>query len=197
MKRLVVFGGTFSPPGLHHLNIALKLTEIFDSVIVFPCGIRTGKISTSSVLPYNRKVMSELTFSKCPNLQFNFFDLNRNIFTPTWSIDSWYKRVYPDWQIWHHVGGDLIVDGKNKNSEIQRKWQEGEDIWNRLNWAIVNHANCPIDPRDLPPKNMVIDIKPLTGRSSIIRERIVEGKDITDLVTPEVADYIIKHRLYK
>lgn len=197
MKKLVVFGGTFSPPGLHHLNIALKLTEIFDSVIVFPCGIRTGKISTSSVISDDRKIMASLTFSKFINLRLNLSDLDRNVFTPTWSIDDLYKRVYPDWQIWHHIGGDLIAGGKNQNSEIQKKWQKGKEIWDRLNWAIINHANCPIDHSDLPPKNMVIDIKPLAGRSSIIRERIAEGKDITSLVTPEVADYIIKHRLYK
>jgi nicotinic acid mononucleotide adenylyltransferase len=42
-KRIVIFGGSFNPPGLHHRKLAMALAERFDQVIILPCGSRPDK----------------------------------------------------------------------------------------------------------------------------------------------------------
>ncbi len=36
--RLAIYGGSFNPPGLHHLEIVLSLLEWFNEVVIIPCG---------------------------------------------------------------------------------------------------------------------------------------------------------------
>lgn len=196
MNKVIEFGASFNPPGNHHIIIAKKLTEIFEKVIIVPCGIRSDKPSTAAAPPTHRKEMVKLAFSDIPNLEIDFYDFDNNVFTPTWMLDQRYKQKFPGSEIWHMVGGDLIFGGRNSKSEIQQIWNKGPEIWNKLNWAVIDHHDYPIDERDLPPHNMIVKMEAFRGRSTLVRRRRIFGQDIDDLVSSKVAEYIYKHRLY-
>lgn len=196
MGKIIEFGASFNPPGNHHSIIAKRLIEIFDKVIIAPCGIRLDKPSTAAASPFHRKEMIKLAFADIPSLEIDFYDLDNNTFTPTWMLDKRYKDRFPGSEIWHMIGGDLIFGGRNSNSEIQRIWDRGNEIWKDLNWAVIDHSDYPIDPRDLPPRNMLVKMNAFRGRSTVIRRRLTSGQPIDDLVRPEVAEYIYENRLY-
>lgn len=197
MSKIIIFGLSANPPANHHLLIVQKLIEIFGKVVIIPRGSNSDKPSTTTTTHDQRKEMVHLVFSGLPHIEIDFSDLDKNIFTPTWMIDQKYKTKFPDSEIWHAIGGDLIKDGAGGNSEIQTKWQKGSEIWTNLNWAVINHPGLPINPDDLPPKSMTIKMDSLEGRSTIIRNRLASGQSITDLVPPKVEKYIIKNNLYR
>ena len=196
-KNIIIFGFSANPPGDHHLYIVQKLTQLFRNVIVIPRGPDKNKPSIYETTPSQRKKMVRLAFSNIPNLEIDYRDLDNNIFTPTWAIDQKYKARFPNSEIWHAVGGDLVKGGANENSEIQKSWRKGKEIWRNLNWAVINHPAYPVDPLDLPPKNMIVKMESFSGRSTTIRDRIEANQPISDLVPPAVEKYIIKNNLYK
>ena len=51
--------------------------------------------------------------------------------------------------------------------------------------------------RETENKLVVYDISPLDISSSVVRERLVCGKPVDNLLPTEVETYIIKHRIYK
>ena len=55
-KRIAVYAGAFDPPAWHHRQIAERLTQQFDEVIIFPSGPRTDRPEAESV-PIHRAVM--------------------------------------------------------------------------------------------------------------------------------------------
>lgn len=195
--RVVIFGFSANPPGNHHLAIVQELLETFRRVIVMPRGTDSNKPSTAITTPAQRKEMVKLVFSNLPNTEIDFFDLDQKNFTPTWMIDQKYKTRFPDLEIWHVVGGDLIKGGASGNSEIQEKWRKGKEIWENLNWAVIDHLNHPINLNNLPPHNMLIEIDKLNGRSTIIRNKVATNQPIGDLVSPEIEEYITKNGLYE
>jgi|SRR3989344_609381 len=197
VKRLVIFGASFNPPANHHIIIARRLIEEFDKVIIIPCGIRSDKPSTTAASPPHRKEMVKLAFSNIQNVEIDHYDLDNDTFTPTWMLDEKYKDKFPEYEIWHMTGGDLILMGRNGNSEIQRLWNKGERVWKNLNWAVIDHPDYPIDPRDLPPKNCLIKMDAFFGRSTLIRRRAARNESISDLVPSELEKYIKKNNLYK
>lgn len=197
MKRVVIFGFSANPPANHHLAIIQELLRVFGKVIIIPRGTDQNKLSTAVTTHNQRKDMVNLMFSDLSNIEIDFSDLDGNIFTPTWKIDQKYKTKFPDLEIWHVAGGDLIKGGSKGNSEIQKRWQKGPEIWTNLNWATINNPDCPIDPEDLPPKNIIVKIGKLSGRSTTIRNKVAIGQPINDLVPPEVEEYIIKNGLYR
>lgn len=197
MNKLVIFGLSANPPANHHLLIISKLKELYEKVVVIPRGTGSNKPSTNSTSHDQRKEMVQIVFGKIPDVDIDFYDLDNNIFTPTWLIDQKYKALYPDLEIWHAIGGDLVKGGSTGESEIEIKWQKGSEIWSKLNWLVISSLNCPVNPDDLPPHNNLLKMDHLEGRSTTIRERVAANQTITDLVPPETEQYIIKNNLYK
>jgi len=184
-----VFGGSFNPPGMNHDIIAKKLSEMFDLVLIAPCGIRTDKPSTAVASPAQRKTMATLAFNGMPKMECDFYDLDNDVFTPTYLLQERYQKHFPNAEIWFVIGDDLL-------KEIRPSWKEGEKVWHNLMFAVVcRHGKKP-DPSQLPPLCQIIEMD-VAGRSSGLREKISRSEPIDHLVTPEVAKYIKDQGLYE
>ncbi|OGN10447.1 MAG: hypothetical protein A3J46_04955 [Candidatus Yanofskybacteria bacterium RIFCSPHIGHO2_02_FULL_41_11] len=196
MSDIILFGLSANPPANHHIGIVRSLLEVSSKVIIIPSGTRKQKPSTSTTSPKDRKEMVSLAFGQVPNTEIDFYDLDNETFTPTWLLDKKYKDKFPDSKIWHAIGGDLVAGGKNGESEIQRIWQKGNEIWNQLNWIIIDHPLLPVNSEDLPPNGKIVEISGFSGRSTDVRNRVAAGQPITELVPPEIEKYILKKGLY-
>ena len=195
--RVVVFGGSFDPPGINHEIIAEKLSEIFDLVLVVPCGIRMDKPSTAMTDPQQRKRIVTLAFQGIPKVELDFYDLNNNVFTPTYLLQERYQKRFPDSEIWFVVGDDLIKRGGSFNSEIQRTWINGKDLWKNLRFVIVSQSGKRPDLTDLPPLSEMLEFEIILGRSTTIRNKIAKGESVEGLVNSEVIKYIEEQKLYR
>ncbi|MFH1187951.1 MAG: NAD(+) synthase [bacterium] len=136
-KRIAIFGGSFNPPCIHHIQIAKKLTEYFDKVVIAPCGTRKDKPSANIVDIKHRMEMAKLAFSGLRRVEFDFYDLENNVYTPAYYLQQRYEKTYPNDEIWHAIGTDLIKGGKEQQSEIHRNWILGGVIWQTLNWVAI------------------------------------------------------------
>ncbi len=194
--RTVIFGGSLNPPGINHQLIVERLAEAFDSVIVVPCGIRADKSTTALVSPAHRKAMTTLTFQGMPKVEIDFSDIDHDDFTPTYLLQERYAQRFPDAEIWHAVGGDLVARGHDGNSEIQKSWKRGKEVWQNLKFAVISQPGLPVAVEDLPPSSRIVEIEIILGRSTTVRQMILQGKPIDTVVTPKVAEYIKEQKLY-
>ncbi len=197
-QGVAIYGGSFNPPGRHHEAIVKRLADIFDKVIIAPCGIRSDKSSTAIVSAQHRKAMIGPAFNGMKDVELDFSDLDSGKFTATYFLNEKYAKMFPGADLWFVVGNDLIEGGRSADSEIQRTWVRGEEIWRDLNFAVVEHTGASVARVDLPPRTRIISLPDaVLGRSTIIRERIGRGESINKMVSPEVVDYIKKNNLYK
>lgn len=195
-KNVAIYGGKFRPPGLHHLRIAEELVKIFFKVIIVPCGYRIDRPDVNNVDPRKVAEMVEMTFKSLP-VTFDFTDTYNDSFTSTYNMQAKFQRKFPGAQIWHVVGGDLVVGGRDGHSEIQEIWDHGREIWNELNFFVVDRPGYGVRIDDLPPScGEAFRIDGIVGSSTTIRKLFDEGKPISDLVTPEVKEYLKIHGLY-
>lgn len=192
-KQILIYGGSFNPSGLHHRLIAQELAPHFDEVIVPPCGPRKDKLSVTDVDAIHRAVMADLALARIPKVRVDLFDLEADDFTVTRDLDARYRA---EGDVWHFVGADLVKRGEDGLSAIQREWQDGPDIWNRLRWAVGRRAGYELDPKHLPPHSKVIELT-VSGSSTEIRDRVFHRKPFAHLTTPEVAAYIERYNLYR
>ena len=196
-QRTVIYGGSFNPPGLHHLQVVEEALKKFDKVIVVPCGHRIDKDSVSRTSFEDRKAMAAMTFKDIRRVEFDSRDLDSGRFTPTYMLEDIYKDIYPVDERWFLVGSDLVSREANGKSVIQNSWINGESIWQNLNWVIVPRDTTLMAQESIPPKTILLDMLSLKGSSSNIRRAVSENKDISDLVSKEVGDYIKEHNLYR
>ena len=189
-KRIVIFGGSFRPTSLAHLSIARRLSETFDKVIVVPCGSAREDKIIDDVPDSARKLIAETAFAVIPKVRLDTLDLDKGSFTHTWELQKIYQEEFPDAQIWHVVGGDIIAGGHDGNSEIQRVWERGNYIWSNLNFVVIHRPGYVVERHDLPPSSELVQIEGIFGSGTLIRSRLSKGEPIDDLVSPETKDLI-------
>lgn len=192
-RRIAIFGGSFNPPGVHHQRVAHQLAGVFDEVRVIPCGPRPDKPITGAVPPVYRAALADKTFGGMERVVVDLFDLEQETFTRNHQLDA---RFACDGEVWHVVGTDLVEGGASGNSLIQRTWEKGAQLWKKARFAVLTRPGYNFNAKDLPPHSEVIEIQ-VPGSSTEIRERIVKGKSVVDLVTPRAATYLERYGLYR
>lgn len=196
MEEIVLFGGTFNPPHkVHQMIIDMISTGFADKLFIVPCG--AYKESTKHIQKEHRVNMLNIAFKNLYHTEkIDFYDIDNNVYTPTYLVDERYKKLYPYDRIWHIVGEDNVVGGCNKMSDIHRTWDNGEEIWNNLNFIVILRPGYKTTPEDLPPNRMVYSLGEPKGCGTDIRERIKKGMPITHLVDLDIAEYIKANKLY-
>ena len=195
--RIALLGGSYNPPHKAHKEIARILTTLFDLVVVIPCGTRLDKASTNIIDLSHRMNMVKIAFEDLEKVEIDFYDMENNVFTPTYLLQEKYQKLYPDAEIWHVIGEDIVAGGCRMKSEIHRVWDHGSEIWQNLNFAVLTRLGYGARPDDLPPHREVIQLSGLIGSGTEVRRRVMNNEPIGDLVDPKIREYIIKHRLYQ
>ena len=195
MEKIAIFGGSFNPPGVHHMWVVEALVPHFDKIIVIPYGPRPDKETTNNIEPWHRAALTDIAFRDIAKVEVDLFDLELASFTPNDAFEERYGHLG---EIWHVIGSDLSQGGGDNTSAIHRHWDSGERLWKELNFCVTAHQCCEVQEDDLPPNSMLI---PLPEKSSVtssdIRERIFKRLPYSDMVTPKVAAYIERYGLYR
>lgn len=193
---VVLFGGSFNPPHKAHKRIVKILAKSFDRIFIIPCGPKF-KESTKIVHANHRIEMVKIAFGDLPEIRFDFYDLENDVYTPTYILDERYKNLFPNAQIWHVIGEDIITGGYSKNSEIHRIWDHGNYIWDNLNFLVIVRPGYGARHVDLPPKAKIVEIGDIIGSGTFIRRLVENNRQIKDFVEPEIDEYIKRNKLYQ
>jgi nicotinic acid mononucleotide adenylyltransferase len=196
-NQIVIYGGRFDPPGSHHLEILRNLLQIFPQVVIMPCGSYDYKPTPNSPTNFQRQKIVTLAFEGIGYVRFDFHDLETNTFSPTLDVQRRYEQLFPEHEIWHAIGADLVWGGATNQSLIQQKWKAGQAVWSSLNFAVVTHSECQAANTDLPPHACVVPIPKLYGRSTIIRRRLAAGLDVSSMLPTKAHTYICDNHLYE
>ena len=190
MTRIAIFGGSFNPPGKHHKEIVLQLLAhgIVDRVVVIPCGQRTDKAYEDSE---KRIHVMNMAFRDIEGCSVNNFNLELNVFTSNYRYE---KMLGFLGELWHVVGSDLIVGAHKKESSIQKRWENGESVFNTLNFIVIRRPGFDFTERDLPAKCVVVDMG-LSGSSTEIRTAI-NTPSVEPLLDSTVLKYIRNNKIY-
>ena len=98
--------------------------------------------------------------------------------------------------LWHVVSDEFVRRGQNSESIIERDWTRGRELWEQVNFAVLNRSGEPLDSAGLPPHHRVFDVE-RDGSSHTVRNRAFHRQPLGDLVVPEVESYLSRHRLYQ
>lgn len=194
--RIAVYGGSFNPVCKHHQEIAERLIEEFDQVVIVPCGGSRSDKNLSIVDNGDRAVMASIAFDRLPKVELDLYDLENDVYTPTYLLEERYTAKYPEAEIWHVVGSDLITGGRDKDSQIQRTWKHGSELWQNLKFCIIARPSYQLIDSDLPPISKVLEIPAIVGSGTMVRGLLKDQKDVSSFLDEKVLSFIHTHNLY-
>lgn len=199
VKKIGIMGGTFNPIHIGHLLMArwAKDAQGLDEVIFIPTGNPYMKAGSEILDGSERLKMVELSIGKEKNFSASTIEIDREGDTYTYETLRELKKSYPDEELYFIVGADSLFSFE--------RWVHPEMILQ--NCILLAAARNGVKMEELDQKRNALmeqfggeirlfDFPAIDVSSSMIRNRIAEGKSIRYLVTDQVCEYISERGFY-
>jgi nicotinate-nucleotide adenylyltransferase len=209
--RIGIFGGTFDPVHVGHLDVAEAAIRALalDRVLLMPSNVPPHRMAPRASAPH-RFAMCALAISDREQLALLDLEMlsRETSFTST-SLDRLASLGL-------NMRGLFLIAGGDAFREIET-WKDFPELLDRCHFVVVSRpesaasslraalpglAGRMVEPSpDLsaedPPRIVLIDAPTAAVSSTDIRRRLAAGESIAGLVPASVARYIAKHGLYR
>src|SRR5678815_1124069 len=213
--RLALYGGTFDPVHIGHLEIARRVSELFEieKLLFIPAQMAPHKIGRPVTEPIHRYAMLALATQNDPGLSISTFELDAPDRRYTVDTIEYFQRLFGE-------STELFfVMGADSWSEITA-WREGERLLTMTNHIVVTRPGYePLTTHVGNISNRIVDVRGgkspsrTKGANNIfltdvvmkdvsatsIRRLASEGRfaELTGLVPGPVLEYIKKYGIYR
>lgn len=197
MKKIGILGGTFNPIHLAHLYIAYEAKNQLDldKIIFIPAGSPPHKQDEEILRASLRYNMVYEAIKNYEDFEISNYEIKKEGYSYTYETLEKFKEE--DNELYFITGADCLMDIE--------KWNNPEDIFKLSKFIVFNRAgyskkNLRIQKDKIQEKfNTTIsflDIIDLEISSSMIRERIKEGKRVDFFLPKEVLNFIEENNIY-
>jgi nicotinate-nucleotide adenylyltransferase len=202
-KKIALFGGTFDPIHLGHTAVAAAAAEHIgaEKIVFIPAKRSPLKDSFPEAGDGDRLAMIALAIADNEKFQLNDYELRKP--EPSYTLET-VRRFQADYGgkalIYWLIGADSIYE--------LSLWYGIVELIDECNLCVMFRAGCK--PPDFAKfkdvwgaarveklQRNVIRTPLIDISSTEIRNRLAAGRDVTDMLAPQVADYIRKHGLYR
>ncbi len=198
-ETVAVFGGTFSPPHRGHIRAAEAFFRTVepDRLLILPSSVSPHKAPVFGADDADRLAMCRLAFSHIPRTEVSDMEFRRP--GKSYTVLTLKELSRKGRRLVMLVGTDMFL--------TLDTWYRTEEIFRLADIAVINREDEPevhqaIEARAKAYRErygariLYIDASPLTVSSTEVRSILRSGGDTADILTPEVAKYIKKRRLY-
>ena len=192
MRRAALFGGTFDPVHQAHLALAhaALATLALDEVRWVPAGQpwQKDRIVTPAL---HRVTMLELALAGEPRFVIDRIELVRE--GPSYTLDTVRAlRAAEPGTAW------TLLIGQDQYAGLHT-WNGWQELLGLVDLAVANRPGVVArpDPEVQRFPHRMVPLPMLDISATDIRERVAAGRDISQLVPPQVARYIETNRLYR
>lgn len=188
MSRIGIFGGSFNPIHVGHIGLARQimakagLSEVW--FVVSP--LNPFKKSSSDLLDDDlRLLIAQKALQQEPHMRASDYEFRLPRPSYTWNTLAHLKQDYPADDFVLIIGADnwLAFD----------HWAKPDYILQNFEIVVYAREDCPIDATALPPGVSLIDAGLYPVSSTMIRQRVREGKPISGLVPDSIVNLVEKY----
>lgn len=204
-KRILIFGGSFDPPHLGHTILPMLAMDAVDAdaIVYIPAAKPPHKegvmqSAASHRLKMLQSAVKDQPFAEVSALEFVRAARNKG---PTYTIDTLIElreHLGPGPEFRLLIGGDMLRSFDT--------WRSPEQIIELAEPAVmVRPPDTPDSLLDGLPTGFdraewatrLVPLPQIDLSSTVIRERVREGKPITGMVLPAVEQVISREKLFQ
>jgi len=191
--RLALFGGSFDPPHIGHLLVALDAAEqlALDRVVFVPAATQPLKAGRAVATAEQRVAMVRLTVDGEQRMDVSTVEVDRAGLSFTVDTLAHFAERQPQDTRYLLLGDDVLASFG--------QWKDPRRILELAQVVLLEREG---QRSMLPPVMEGADVRRLRTRrvdvsSTEVRERIRAGKSVRGMVTDGVAEYIGRAGLYR
>ena len=188
MTPTLLFGGSFDPPHLAHLQIPLAILQEGLAAEVWYVPAKQHPHLKPLSPEKDRLAMLQLMLPPDePRLQIKTWELEQK--TVSFSINTLQalSKKYPDRHFSWLIGSDNLAKFST--------WHAAAEILDAFGVVVYPRKGYPIEPL-LPGMTLLKDVPESDISSREVKRRIEAGQPFEHLVSPGVEEYIQTHTVY-
>ncbi len=190
MIRTGIYGGSFNPIHNAHIRLAMKILRMaqLDEVWFVVSPQNPFKRNQQLLDDDKRLELVRLALSRHPRLTASDYEFHLPRPSYMHTTLTRLSADYPDREFVLIIGAD--------NWERFHDWHRANDILQSYRLVVYPRQGSPIHPQSLPPNVQLVNTPLINLSSTMIRQRIAQGRSIRRLVPKAVAEAIEKEKLY-
>lgn len=198
MKKIGIYGGTFSPPHVGHVASAISFRDGIglDRLIVMPSNVPPHK-EVSENNPAARLDMTRLAFGGVEKAEVSDYEISNP--GRSYTADTLTHFYSDDSELFFLCGTDMFL--------TLHTWRRPEVILRLATIVLarresdgyseeIARANEMLKSR-FGARTVILNHKPIEISSTQVRKMISQGEDTSEYLCPEVAEYIKANGLYQ
>ena len=199
MERIGIYGGTFNPPHIGHIQAAKQAVEALglSKLLIIPDRIAPHKVMPeNSATAQQRLDMLRIATVGCAQIEVSDIELNREGVSYTYETVKALKEIYPDAELVLMMGTDMFLSfhtWKNPDIILQNaslgvfyRGEKGES-------AAIESKKAEMERQGAKVELVKNDIIPI---SSTQMRRLLAFRCAGEFFPEGVLDYIRENRLY-
>ena len=199
MERIGIYGGTFNPPHIGHLEAAKQAVSRLnlDRLLMVPASIAPHKVlPPNSPTAQQRLAMLRIAAADCPQIQVSDVELCREGVSYTWQTVRTLRQQNPQAELILIMGTDMFLSF--------REWKKPEEILKDASLAVFyrgdrgEHAAIDAEKAFWEEKGVRVQLveNDVINISSTQMRRLLIFRCAADFLPAGVLDYIREHYLY-
>lgn len=195
MEHFGIYGGTFNPIHNGHLHLIREASERlnFDRMLIIPTNIPPHKAPKDLASNKDRLEMVRLAVEGMDRVWVS--DLEQRAKGRSFTILTMEKLRYlfPDKKFTLLMGADMLC-----SFDHWHRWQDILRIADIAAFARDEGEEAVLEKKAAElGRAKIIRVNPLPLSSTMVREKIRRGEDVSDLLPPAVWEYIQRKGLYR
>lgn len=195
--KILLFGGSFDPIHIGHIEAAKKAIEKLniDKVIFIPTNqtpLKSNNLVASNKDRYNM-ILKSIKENK--KLDVSDYEIKKQDVSYTYNTVKYFKQIYKEDELYFLIGTDRVKD--------LEKWYNIDKLKNLITFIFVPRNNENL--KEIIAKNdflkkinyVILELPIIEISSSYIREKLKKNKNIDDLIDKNCAKYIEELNLYE
>ncbi|MDR2709469.1 MAG: nicotinate (nicotinamide) nucleotide adenylyltransferase [Elusimicrobiota bacterium] len=191
LKRLAVFGGSFDPVHIGHIEIAKSAQQNFDlSKVIFVCAWAAPHKPQHFASAQDRLKMLSMAVQNIENFEISLFELSCKNVVYSYQTLDYFQKIYPDYEILMIIGSDSLNGIKT--------WKKIDYIVSKYKFIVANRTeNLPSAANEYIKNCLFIDREFENISSKKIRALLAaKDEQAQKYLTPKVYRYIKENGLY-
>ena len=199
MQRIGIYGGTFNPPHLGHVQAAKYACEALclDRLLMIPTNISPHKqLAEDSPTPDQRLEMVKLAIGSAAGIEVSDIELQREGPSYTWQTVAQLRKRYPDAKLYLLMGTDMFL--------CFDTWKEPQRILKDASLAVfyrgqadeVTQIHGQKERLEAMGAEIVLVENPVVEISSTDLRRMVALQCSGEFLSPDVERFIRQHGFY-
>lgn len=182
--KIGLFGGSFNPIHNAHVKLASTICREagLDEVWFMVTPQNPLKRQEGLMDEKDRLEMVRLALEKEPDLKASDYEFHLERPSYTWNTLQHLSKDYPENEFYIIIGGD--------NWDIFHHWAHHEEILRDYHIIVYPRKDSMVDTATLPRSVSILSMPEMDISSTMIRQMLRNGEDISPYVCPEVAQYL-------